>query len=305
MRKKSQYPSLEDLKNNFRVDEVEIIELFKSYSEYTLKEFGFRTLIFEKNDGKILKELFDKGLINSDNEKDFFHLLNIVLFTKIMLETKEYNYKEEISVSKKLQQKIDNLETTYKTLSELELLGVENSSLETIKKTKNELSKIILDLECIKDNVKEIKRNHILFLDYKIKPFNNILHKEIEYLKPYYKEANNDNDTIKEFSDDYKDYIQVLKNKTITEKDIIRLSCVVFIESLEYVFSFNESYNNKINFVCKVYNHFFNISESLIKNRISKLKYHSISLKFKSTKYRNIELKSKPRNKTKSITLIY
>lgn len=303
MKDNSQYSSMEDIKNSLKTNDKVINELFKTYHIHTSKKHGFESLTINENDKKVFMKLFNKGLIHDDNKEDFFYLLDIILFTKIMLEAKEFNYKEPISKKKKLQPKIKHLEDTYKILHELELLGVQNSSLETIKKAKNELSKVILDLECIKDDVEEIKRNYTLFLDYEIKAHNNIQTNQVSHLAPYYRDSKNDNDIVKVFSDDYKDYMQVLENKTVTKEDIIRLSSITFITSLDKLLQLAIPYNDKINFVFEVYNHFFGISKSLIDNRVNKLKYHSIKVHISLRGCIPFELSTTPKDTTQSITL--
>ena len=297
--------SLDDVKNSLKMDDKAIHELFKTYLEHTLKEYKFESLIIHESDKKVFMKLFNEGAISDYNKEDFFLLLDIIVFTQILIEAKETNYQDKKSKKRKLQSKINTLEESYIILNELELLGVQNSTLETIKKAKSELSKVMLDLVCIKDEVIEIRRDHRLFLDYESKTFQNISNNHVVELAPYYKDKKNDNDIIKVLSDDYKTFKQILENSTVIKEDILRLSSIVFMKSLENRTALGIPYKDKINFLYEVYNYFFNASKSLIDNRVGKLKYHSIKVDFTNKIFMPIELRTEPSATTQSITLMH
>jgi len=288
-------PSVEELIENVRADESLKFELFKQYPKVIIDKCGFRPLdmVDYKN---MFNLLFEEGLINNENKEDFFYILDIIFFTHIMIEAKKLNY-SSINKKKTLKQKINNIKNTYSILDELEILGVENDSLVSIQKTKKELEKLLLDLECLKDNIKEVDKDSTLSLFYNIKTYSNIKNTRQLYLAPY-KDDKSLSNKKKVLSNDYSNYIEVLENKTITREYIIRLSSTVFIDFLDNTIGLSK----KLEFTKKIYSHFFDASESLIDNRKIFLKFHILTVKF-TEPFRPIGLSTEQSSTTKEFTL--
>lgn len=275
----------EDTFNDFMED------VFLKFNDFSKKKFNSTA----KNiDTEVFKQLVKDTIYLSNGCSDgYVELLNTIFITQIILEAKEVNYSNK-NKTKLLQSKANQLEDVYKLLKEFEILGVKNQSLKTIKNIRSEISKVLLDVVCIKDNVKEISNDRYLSLDYDLEPYTNLKQTSTTTLKPYIKETFNK----KVFDDDYGDYINTITNKAITKEDILKLSSIEFDKNLNIYF---KDYPKKREFIIKVYKSFFNASKSLIINKNRNLKYHSITVSIIGHPKRT--LNAKLTSTSKSITL--